>query len=241
MKRLISLAVIILLSSSIAFAQDFCKGDFDYDGDVDSDDVTEFINSFGRGQYNNPCPPDGPAPVAKTGRSTCYEYDGANWVEVDCVGTGEDGESQRGIEWPNPRFTDNEDGTVTDNLTGLIWMKVANCLGQRTWEDAISGCKVLADGLCMLTDGSSAGDWRLPNRRELFSLVHDEYFNPALPNTAGTGQWSYDDPFLYVQSYIYWSSNTSGSSAWFVNMSSGQVHTAYKVHEHWAWPVRGGH
>jgi hypothetical protein len=43
MKRLLSLAVIVLLSSSIAFAQDFCKGDFDYDGAVDSDDVTDNI------------------------------------------------------------------------------------------------------------------------------------------------------------------------------------------------------
>jgi len=239
MKRLILIAMVLLLSSSMAVAQNFCKGDHDFDGDCDSDDVTSFIQDFGRNEFNNPCPPDGPSPVAKTGRTTCYSsyypYD-----EIDCEGTGEDGESQRGVEWPNPRFTDNGDGTVTDNLTGLIWMKVANCLGQRIWEDAISGCKVLADGLCMLTDGSSAGDWRVPNRRELFSLIHDGYGGPAVPNTAGTGQWSYGDPFLYVQSNWYWSSNANGASAWSVNMSRGQMGTAYTFNERWVWPVRGG-
>ena len=56
MKRLILIAMLILLSSSIALAQDFCKGDFDYDGDVDADDVGEFLNHFGRFEFNNPCP-----------------------------------------------------------------------------------------------------------------------------------------------------------------------------------------
>ena len=64
-----------------------------------------------------------------------------------------------GVEWPNPRFTDNLDGTATDNLTGLIWLKDANCFGPRTWSDALSVCNGLADGSCWLTDGSDAGDF----------------------------------------------------------------------------------
>ena len=120
-------------------------------------------------------------------------------------------------------------------------MKVANCLGQKTWADAIAGCKVLADGLCMLTDGSSAGDWRLPNSNELASLVYQTYYNPTLPNTAGTGQWSYGDPFLYVNSHNYWTSNATSNRAWTVNMSDGQVEHHYFISEHWVWPVRGGH
>ena len=42
------------------------------------------------------------------------------------VGTGHDGDYQMGVPWPDPRFTDNEDGTVTDNLTGLIWLEDAD-------------------------------------------------------------------------------------------------------------------
>ena len=94
MKRLMLTAMIVLLSSSIALAQDFCNGDCNYDGDVDADDVTEFLNHFGRSQCNDPCQPDGPAPVARTGRTP------------SCP-TGDDGEQEKGGAFPNPRFTDN--------------------------------------------------------------------------------------------------------------------------------------
>ena len=50
------------------------------------------------------------------------------------------------MAWPNPRFTDNSDGTVTDNLTGLIWLKDANCFGDRTWISALSDANGLASG-----------------------------------------------------------------------------------------------
>lgn len=64
------------------------------------------------------------APVERTGQTTSYA-------------AGDDGDLQRGAIWPNPRFTDNGNGTVTDNLTGLIWLKDANCFGKRFWADAL--------------------------------------------------------------------------------------------------------
>ena len=60
-----------------------------------------------------------PAPVEDTGQTGCWDAGG---TPRDCTGTGEDGEHQAGVEWPTPRFTDNGDGTVTDNLTGLDWL-----------------------------------------------------------------------------------------------------------------------
>ena len=98
--------------------------------------------------------------------------------------TGDDGDLQKGATLPSPRFTDNGDGTVNDNLTGLIWLKDANCFGQKDWTTALSDANSLSNGTCGLTDGSSAGDWRLPNRVELTSLVNSEYYNPALSNAA---------------------------------------------------------
>ena len=56
-----------------------------------------------------------PAPVEKTGQTISYA-------------TGDDGDLEMGMTWPVPRFTDNEDGMVTDNLTGLMWLKDANCI-----------------------------------------------------------------------------------------------------------------
>ncbi|MDY0301729.1 MAG: DUF1566 domain-containing protein [Trichlorobacter sp.] len=135
--------------------------------------------------------------LPKTGQTTSYA-------------AGDDGATQRGVAWPNPRFTDNNNGTVTDNLTGLIWLKNANCDGSKTWADALAWSNGLADGACGLTDGSQAGDWQLPNIVELESLVDLEKYNPALPA---------DPPFTGVQSDGYWSSSAYANgtgSAWFV-------------------------
>ncbi|MEO5368045.1 MAG: DUF1566 domain-containing protein, partial [Magnetococcus sp. WYHC-3] len=56
--------------------------------------------------------------------------------------TGDDGALRRGVAWsPETRFLVNDDGTVTDTLTGLIWMKNVGCLSGsqgKTWSEALS-------------------------------------------------------------------------------------------------------
>jgi hypothetical protein len=134
MKRLILIAMVVLLSSSVAIAQElFCNGDFNYDGNCDANDVSTFLEDFGRSQYFNPCPFDGPAPIGRTGQTTSY-YE------------GDDGGRQKGVAWPVPRFIDEGDGTILDRLTGLIWLKDANCFGVRNWWEALTDCNVLAAG-----------------------------------------------------------------------------------------------
>lgn len=167
------------------------------------------------------------APVEKTGQTTSYA-------------TGDDGDLEKGVTWPSPRFTDNGDGTVTDNLTGLIWLMNANCGGQMTWNQALNDCNTLASGSCGLTDDSVAGDWRLPNVKELQSLIHYGFCAPCLPDAAGTSQWSEGDPFFAVQSDRYWSSTTYAGytgAAWFVSMGSGYVFSVDKG-SYYVWPVR---
>ena len=157
--------------------------------------------------------------------------------------TGDDGELEHGAMWPNPRFTDNSDGTITDNLTGLMWLKDANCFGMRTWNNALSDCNGLSAGYCGLTDGSSAGDWRLPNLKELQSLIHYGFHNPALPCTAGPCQWSEGNPFINVQSHGYWSSSSNAYNpnyAWYVYMLNGGLDASFKTSDIYVWPVRGG-
>ena len=163
--------------------------------------------------------------------------------QTSSVAIGDDGNLQKGVAWPNPRFTDNTNGTVTDNLTGLIWLKDANCYGTRSWAQALSDANALASGSCSLTDGSTAGQWRLPNLREMQSLVHYGFSNPAVPNTAGTGQWTPGNPFTNVQSNDYWSSTTragNSSSAWVVSLLGGDVYRDGKAFTFYMWPVRGG-
>lgn len=129
-------------------------------------------------------------------------------------------------------------------MTGLIWLKNANCFGARTWDQAIADCSGLASGSCGLTDGSIACDWRLPNINELNSLVDFRYHSPSLCNTAGTDHWTTGDPFTNVQSDWYWSSTAvahNAAGAWAVTMGSSYVHDGTKTGYYYIWPVRGGH
>ncbi len=113
--------------------------------------VANFLPQTGD-DYNDPC---------CTGEDGETRY-GANWTETQWFYI---------FSWTGVRYTDNGDGTITDNLTGLIWLQDANCLGAQTWADALSKANGLADGQCGLTDGSRAGNWRLPNINELSSLT----------------------------------------------------------------------
>jgi len=193
------------------------------------------VNVFAADFYVIPVPkevmPENYVPVAKTGQTTYYE-------------TGDDGDLEKGIAWPNPRFTDNNNnGTVTDNLTGLIWLKNANSLsGETDWASALNYCNNLAAG-GNLTDGSSAGDWRLPNLLELESLRDLAYHSPALSNTAGTAKWTEGNPFTGVPLYgYYWSSTTFAylptTRAWPMYMFNGNVYQQEKDNINYVWPVR---
>lgn len=164
------------------------------------------------------------AGVPKTGQTPT--------VPINPAPEGSDGSLQKGVAWPSPRFTDNSNGTVTDNLTGLIWLQNANCFGLRNWTTALTDANGLADGACGLTDSSSAGDWHLPNVKELHSLIDFANFNPALP--AG-------HPFTGVQSGRYWSATTyavSTTFACYVFLSNGYVSSAGKTLTYYVWPVR---
>ena len=166
--------------------------------------------------------PSGPVP--KTGQTTI-------------TGAGDDGDFQKGVPLPDPRFTDNGDGTVRDNLTNIVWMKNANCWGWMTWSAALAKVvdlnAVVNPATCSGYTGSHR-DWRLPNIRELTSLEDLSQTNPILP---------LGHPFTGVQTDNYWSSTTyadSASNAWYVNLSNGSVGSFVESSVNDVWPVRGG-
>jgi len=174
--------------------------------------------------------------VIATGQNRCYNNDGAT---ISCTGTNQDGDLQKGAT-STTRFTDNGDGTVTDNLTGLVWLKNANCNLQMIWSNALNFAKTLFDGStnhnngdCGLGDGSKAGDWRLPNLNELLTLVDRAKKSPAISD---------NHPFTDVRSAFYWSSTTNvkiTSTAWYVYFEAGYVNTASKgAGTYYVWPVR---
>jgi hypothetical protein len=203
-------------------------GGFSFSGIVSADCVGQL--RIGTDTINvalNNCTRLAPAPVPKTGQTTSFA-------------PGDDGDIQAGVPLPTPRFTDNEDGTVQDNLTGLIWLKNAQCVVGQAWLDALNTANTLASGNCGLTDGSVAGDWRLPNVRELQSLID---FNHPLHAAIPAGS-----PFINVLATRYWSSTTppppNDIYAWTVDFGMGGTALVDKpssntfVGPH-LWPVRG--
>jgi len=168
--------------------------------------------------------------LPRTGQTTCYDSAG---TEIPCTGTGQDGAIQAGAAWPEPRFTDNGDNTVTDNLTGLMWTQDAYLPGGiKTWQEALD-----------YVTGMNAGtypnfgytDWRLPNRKELHSLTDFSHYNPPLPS---------GHPFINVQADDYWSSTSYAyypKGGWVVNLWDGYVYADAKSGSSFCmWPVRGG-
>jgi len=158
--------------------------------------------------------------------------------------TGDDGHLQAGVPLPTPRFIDQGDGTVRDHLTGLIWLQQTNCvtISLVDWPTAVSNAHQLAHGACGLSDGSVAGDWRLPNVRELYSLLDFGFCCPVLSNAAGTGHWMEGDAFVGMLIEC-WSSTSDLSNprhAYTVRLYDGRINPAPWEAMAPVWPVRGG-
>ena len=138
------------------------------------------------------------------------------------------------------RFYDNGDGTITDNDSGLIWLKDGDCssISPLNWDGAVTAVGSLASGQCGLSDGSNAEDWRLPTKEEWDDFVCPSYY-PALCNREGTGPWSEGDPFVNVAGWTYWASTeVDATTVWSVNLDDGTTYTRGKFTVVWTWPVK---
>ncbi|MCX8027257.1 MAG: DUF1566 domain-containing protein, partial [Thermodesulfovibrionales bacterium] len=160
--------------------------------------------------------------------------------------TGDDGDLKTGVNWPGPRFEDMGNGTTKDNLTGLIWLKNANCFGTQAWAVALNSANTLANGQCGLTDNSQAGDWRLPNINELKSLVNIGYKEGGMCDGYPCdylAMWLNYNNFNNMQNNYYWSSTTYTATpitAWIINMQNGNAGGYVKTAQTYVLPVRGG-
>ena len=142
------------------------------------------------------------------------------------------------------RFTDLGNGTVRDNKTGLIWLKNANCFRWKNFKKATELIDELRSGQCGLSDGSIAGDWRLPSVWEWEDLFVKKYRNPALSNTEGTGKCKPGDPFDNVKNLYYWTGSSFPDptgrldNAYCVYLYYGVVHNKERALGLYVWPVR---
>jgi Protein of unknown function (DUF1566) len=108
------------------------------------------------------------------------------------------------------RYRDQEDGTVKDTRSGLVWLADAACLGSMPWARAKAEVAALQDGDCGLTDGSRPGDWRLPSKAEWVAMVDCSCGEVALGDDLGTACYAGGaSSFRGVQPTDYWSSTES--------------------------------
>ena len=120
---------------------------------------------------------------------------------------------------PTSQLTDNADGTVTDTKTGLMWEQCAEGLSGAgcttgtaqtyTWQAALNRAQTVN------TTGGFAGytDWRVPNIKELRSIIEQQCYDPAInltrfPNTASAVFWSSspvagDRYYGYIAGYVF--------------------------------------
>jgi hypothetical protein len=160
-------------------------------------------------------------------QAVCRPSQPLKTAQTTAFGTGSDGDLQAG----NPRaYTDNGDGTITDNATGLTWEKkdqsggIHDWANRYTWCGASCGSTNVMDGTITTTflAGLNAGagfaghtDWRIPNVNELLTLVNYENAEPAVDAAFNTNcapgctvlTCSCTQPG-FASSSVYWSSTT---------------------------------
>jgi len=156
-------------------------------------------------------------------------------------------------------YQNNGDGTITDLNTGLMWeQKIRDAVGAEGLHDV--GRRFPWDAVTTTiwdwleevnTEGGTGlgghNDWRIPNKKELESIVDAGTFNPAVDpafnNGPGIGACSVAECSLTASS-SYWSASTFASApalfAWVVGFSSGFVDNGTKTNPFFVRAVRGG-
>ena len=137
------------------------------------------------------------------------------------------------------QFCDNLNGTITHSATGLVILSNANCFGRLNWDAANAAATTLASGACGLTDGSSAGEWKLPVSLKIVG-------NDATVVNGGELEVLYNAMLTsMVQGGVhddYWSGTSEdATNAWYTNTSNGGVRTWPKSDTKYIWPVRLKH
>jgi len=203
------------------------------DSDLSADNIKKGVTIFGvTGTYENI---NTKASVPKTGQKTCWQMNVVNGTAiVNCgdanhvaITASQDGKIQAGVAWPNTRFVDNGNGTVKDNLTGLVWLKEAGCGGEKKWEAAVNWAKALLSGQCRLSDNSNAGDWSLPNIKEFQSIMD---YSGGIGNPP-SGKFSGDMGVSYWSSTMY---HTDLLKAWRVVNGIQDYKSIDSLHFAWA-------
>lgn len=203
------------------------NGEINGDGSRDISDAVALLGFLflGKDPPVPLCTPSGGSGLPDTGQTKCNDAEG-NEIPCDSATcAGQDGLYATGCS-PEGRFVDNGDGTVTDTCTGLMWQKDTG-----NNEEELLRCNALS--YCEDLELGGHADWRLPNVREMHSIVDYGRRGPAR-----------DPVFGALVSDFYWSSTSYLSAsdinnfAWLV--TSGNVFHGDKTRRMLVRAVRSG-
>ena len=160
----------------------------------------------------------------RTDRWDCYDAQGE---VIPCLNSFKNGNVKAGAAWPEPRFSDHG-YAVLDHLTGLMWTKDASLTEfPLSWREALSFVDEMEQ-----SNRFGFNNWKIPSKKELFSLVSHMQINPALPK---------GHPFVNVFNGYYWTSTEVSrypSQAWYIHFGGGRVFKGMKQSSYMVWPVR---
>jgi len=259
MKLLVASIVFLGLMTGQAAAQ--CCGDCDGDGEVR---INELIRAVNNSLDGCPAPTDAPthtpAPTDAPTHTPAPTDTPTHTPAPTDTPTPTDGQ----------RFVDNGDGTVSDRETGLMWEKkddsrrIHDKDNGYTWCGASCGETNEMDGTILtvfldtLNDFAHGGascfagycDWRVPNRKELTSILDLEVFSPAVDpifHQSATCEGCTDVTLASCSCIagpaVYWSSTSyalNPSEAWSVGFVGGFVFNYSKSSDLRVRAVRGG-
>ena len=153
--------------------------------------------------------------VVDTGQDICADQDGE---EIDCPAEGEDYYGQDAqFDGNEKNYTDNGDGTISDNVTGLMWQQVPDDEGLSYYE----AVEYAAD-----LELAGYSDWRMPTTKELFSIsdftsgwpyLDTDYFNLAV-----TSEVSKDEQY-WSELYVGTTVEGGDDAAFGVNHATGHI------------------
>lgn len=177
--------------------------------------------------------------VMKSGATQCWDTAG---MVIACAGTGQDAQFQAGV---TASYTDNGDGTITDNVSGLTWEKLSDDGSIHDKDNTYTWANAFSVKIANLNATSFAGynDWRLPNVKELQSIINFGVVNPStypeFSNACMGGCTPTTCSCFQVASY--WTSTTAqNASAWVVFFSEGRTIFTLKTGTFYVRAVRGG-
>lgn len=154
--------------------------------------------------------------LVASGQTTLYNNDGD---VINSILTGEAfyGQDANYLKGESMSYTNNSNGTVTDNNTGLIWEEVPVPDGL-TWDEAVEYCDNL--------ELAGHDDWRMPNIKELFSISDFSSGWPYLNTnyfTLATGEVGKDEQYWSSNKYVGTTVEGGDNSAFGVNHVTGHI------------------